>query len=89
LTSLSKFISAEQKSSLQFLESSNDQVHPDGNVECRGVDASEEAIGDVSNVVRLNAPSALQGVAHIEIHLHVASRGTGVDNLHNAVMAMY
>jgi hypothetical protein len=89
LTSLCKVVSAEHKSSLQFLESLNDRVRAEGNVECRGVDASEEAIGDVSNVIQLNAPSALQGVAHIEIHLHVASRGTGVVNFHNAVMAMY
>jgi hypothetical protein len=38
------------------LELSNDQDHADGNVERRGIDASEEAIGDDSNVIGLNAP---------------------------------
>jgi hypothetical protein len=47
-----KFLSANQESSLQVLESFNDQDHTDGNVECRGIDVSEEAIGDDSNVIR-------------------------------------
>jgi hypothetical protein len=47
-------VSATQTSSLQVvLESSNDQDHADGNVECRGTDASKEA-GDDSNVNCLN-----------------------------------
>jgi hypothetical protein len=49
-TSVCNFRSAEQISSLQmFLESSNDQDHADGNVECRGTGASREAAGDDSN----------------------------------------
>jgi hypothetical protein len=47
--SVGKFLSADQKSSMQVLESSNDQDHADGNVECRGIDASGENIGDDSN----------------------------------------
>jgi hypothetical protein len=76
-------------SSMQVLESSNDQNHADGKVESRGIDASKEAIGDDSRVVRLHAPRASHGVAQVAIHSQVASQGTGVVNVHNADMAMY
>jgi hypothetical protein len=40
------------------LESANDQEHADGNVECRGTDASGETVGDGipsgCNGIRLN-----------------------------------
>jgi hypothetical protein len=37
------------------LESSNDQDHPDGNVECRDTEASKEAVVDDSNITCLDA----------------------------------
>jgi hypothetical protein len=58
-TSVCKFLSAEQKSSVQLLESSNNQEHADGNVQRRGIDDSEEAIGGDSHVICLNAPVAM------------------------------
>jgi hypothetical protein len=62
-----KFLSAEQKSSMQVLESSNDQDHADGNVERCGIDRLEEAIGD-GKVICLNSPCASHGVAQVAIH---------------------
>jgi hypothetical protein len=50
-TFVCKFRSVEKKPSLQVLDSSNDQDHAEGNVECPGIDASEEAVGDRSNVI--------------------------------------
>jgi hypothetical protein len=74
---------------LQVLESSSDQDHADGNVKCRGIDASEEAVGDDSNVICFSASCASAGVAQVTIHSQVAYQGTGVLNVHNADMAMY
>jgi hypothetical protein len=78
----------EQKSSLQVLESPNDQHHADGNVECRCIVASEQATGDDSNVICSNASLALHGVAQVATHSQVASQGTGVINVHDAEAAM-
>jgi hypothetical protein len=39
-TSVYEFLTDEQKSSVQVLESSNDQDHADVNVTCRSIDAS-------------------------------------------------
>jgi hypothetical protein len=69
-------LSAEQKLSLQVLESSKDQDHGDGNVECSGIGNPEEAIGDDNNVTYLNAPSVPHGVAKVMITSQVASQGT-------------
>jgi hypothetical protein len=49
--SVCQFLSAEQKSSLQVLESSNSQDHADGNDECRGIGAPEKAIGAPENAI--------------------------------------
>jgi hypothetical protein len=49
--------------------------HADGNVKCCGIDASEEAIGDDSNAICLNAPHASHGVAQAAIHSQLAPRG--------------
>jgi hypothetical protein len=52
--------------------------HADGNVQCRGIDASDEAIGDDSNAICLNASHASHashGVAQAAIHSHVVPRG--------------
>jgi hypothetical protein len=49
-TSGRKHSGAEQKSSLQLLESSNDQDHAHCKVECPAIDASGEATGEDSNV---------------------------------------
>jgi hypothetical protein len=83
--SVCKFSSAGQKSSMQPLESSNDQDQANGNVERRGIDASEEAIGDGSDELCLNAPRASQ----VANNSQVASQGTGVMNVQTATMAMY
>jgi hypothetical protein len=46
------FVSTEKTSSLQVvLEPSNDQDHAEGNGECRGTDASREAVGDDSTLI--------------------------------------
>jgi hypothetical protein len=74
---------------LQVLGSSNDRHHADGNVECSGIDASEEANGGDSKLIRLKAPRALHGVAQVAATLQVASQGTGVVNVHNVDMALY
>jgi hypothetical protein len=71
------------------LESSSDQGHADGNVERHGIDASEEATRDASNVICFNAPQVSYGVAQSSIHSQVASQETGVVNVHNADLAMY
>jgi hypothetical protein len=63
--------------------------HADGNVECRGIDASEEAAGDDINVMCLSVPHALPAVAQAPIHSPVASQGTGVVRAHNVDMAMH
>jgi hypothetical protein len=88
-TPFCKILSAEQKSSMQVLESSIDEDHAVGDVERRGIDASEEAIGNDSNVMRVNAPRASHGVAHVAIHTQVASQETVVINVQNADMALY
>jgi hypothetical protein len=64
-TSVYKFLSDEQESSVQVLESSNDQDHADANVACRSIDASEEAIGDDSIFLCLNAPCKSCVVAQV------------------------
>jgi hypothetical protein len=47
-TSLCNFRSSEQTLSFQVvLESSIDQDHADGNVECRGTNASGDSVGDI------------------------------------------
>jgi hypothetical protein len=66
-----------------------DLDHADGNVERCSIDAWEEAIGDDSNVICLDAPLASHGVAQFPIHSRVASQGTGLVNVHNADMAVY
>jgi hypothetical protein len=78
----------EQKSSLQVLESPNDQHHADGNVECRCIVDSEEAASDDSDVICSNASLALHGVAQAVTHSQVASQGTGVINVHDSEVAM-
>jgi hypothetical protein len=75
-TSVGKFLRAEQKSSMQVLESSNNYDHADGNVERRGIGAPREGIGDDSNVGCLNAPHASHAVAQVAFHSHVASHVT-------------
>jgi hypothetical protein len=77
------------KSSLQVLESPNDQHHADGSVECCCIDASKEPIGDDSNATCLNASHTSRGVALVLIHPQVASQGTGVVNIYDADKAMY
>jgi hypothetical protein len=62
------FVNAEQKSSMQFLESLTDQEHADEKVECGGTDASEEAIGDVGFNVS-------HGVAQVAILSQVSCWG--------------
>jgi hypothetical protein len=54
--SVSEFLIAEHKSSMQVLGASIDLDHADGSVECCGVDAFKESIGDESSVICLNAP---------------------------------
>jgi hypothetical protein len=52
------------------------QDHADGNPECcRGIDASEEAIGGDSNLICLNAA---HGVAQVAIYSQVASQGNSM-----------
>jgi hypothetical protein len=58
--------------------------HADENVECHSIGASEEAVGDASHVICSNASHASHGQARIAIHSQVASKGTGVVNVHNA-----
>jgi hypothetical protein len=70
-------------------KSLNNQDYADGNVECRGIDASEEAIGVDINVVCWNAPRASPDVAQVAIHLQVAFQGTGVCNVYNTDMAKF
>jgi hypothetical protein len=50
-SSVCEVLSAQQKSSMQAVESSNDQDHAEGNVEHRSIDAFEEVIGNDSNVI--------------------------------------
>jgi hypothetical protein len=50
-SSVCEVLSAQQKSSMQVVESSNDQDHAEGNVEHCSIDAFEEVIGDDSNVI--------------------------------------
>jgi hypothetical protein len=88
-TSVYKFVSAEQTSSLQVvLGPSSDLDHADGNVDCRSSAASGEAGGDDSNAICLNAPRASLGVAPAAFHSLVASQGTGVVHIHTADMAI-
>jgi hypothetical protein len=82
-TSVCVLLSAAQKSSMQVLESSNDPAHADGNIERGSIDASEEANGDISNVIGLNAPRSPHGEAQVVVHSQVASEGTGAVNIHN------
>jgi hypothetical protein len=58
-------------------------------VECRGIVASKEAVGNDSIVICLNAPCAAHGVAQVTIHSQVASQGTEVVMVHNADTVMY
>jgi hypothetical protein len=94
LTFVCKYVSAERTLSLQVvLESSNDRDHADGNFECCGTDASEEAFGDDNNIICLNGSRVSQcdshGVAQVAIHSQVASQGAGIVEVYNnAVMAM-
>lgn len=87
-TSVSKIISAEQKCSLQVLESSNNQDHADGRVEGRDTDASEKAIGSESNVACLHASNESH-VAQVAIRSQDASQGTVVFNALSADLAMH
>jgi hypothetical protein len=85
---------AEQKSSAQGVQSSNDQDHADGDVEDRSLDASKEAIGNDGNVICVKPPRVSHGVTRFAIHLQVASRGTasqgiGAGNVYKADMAMH
>jgi hypothetical protein len=87
--SVCEFLSAVQTSSVQTaLESSSDTGHADGHVERRGIDASEEATRDASNVICCNAPRASHRAAQASIHSQVASQETGVVNVRHADMAM-
>jgi hypothetical protein len=72
-----QFLIAEQKSSSQVLESSNNQDHADGNDECCGIGAPEKAIGVDGNVICLNATRTSHRVAQVAIHSQVASQGGG------------
>jgi hypothetical protein len=83
-----KIVSAKQKSSLQVVESSTVKIMQ-VDVKCRGIVASKEVVGDVSNVICLNAPRAAHGVAQVTIHSQVASQGTEVVMVHNADKVMY
>jgi hypothetical protein len=78
---------AEQKSSLQLLEFSHDEDHSDGNVECRGVGASEGGLRWRQQRTCLKGARASQGATQVPIHSQVASHGTGVVNVHIADMA--
>jgi hypothetical protein len=44
-----------------------------------GIDASEEAIGDDSNAIWLNALRATHGVAQVAIHSQVAFNSRGLE----------
>jgi hypothetical protein len=70
---------------MQSLESSNGQDQANENVERRGIDASEEAIGDGGDELCLNASRASQ----VANNSQVASQRTGVMNVHTASMEMY
>jgi hypothetical protein len=72
-----KLLSAEQKSSFQILESSNDQDHADGNFERLSIVAFLEAFGDDSNLICSHDPHASHGVTQDAIHSHIASQGIG------------
>jgi hypothetical protein len=65
------------------LELSNDQDHADGNVERHGIDASEEAIGDDSNVIRLKCSTGATWCSTSH-YSPVACQGIGAVNVHNA-----
>jgi predicted carbohydrate-binding protein with CBM5 and CBM33 domain len=79
-----------QTSSLQVvLESSNDQDHAHGNVECLGADASGVALGDDSNEICLDGSCASHGLAQVAIDSKVASQGTAAVRVHDSDMAMY
>jgi hypothetical protein len=74
-----ELLRAEQTSSFWVVwESSNDQDHADGNVECRCTAASGEVIGNDMNAICLSASRASHVVAHVVIHSQVASQGTGI-----------
>jgi hypothetical protein len=47
-----------------------------------------QAVGSDSNVICLNGSCASYCVAKVAIHKEVASKGTGVFNVHNVDMAM-
>jgi hypothetical protein len=73
---------------MAYIAASNDQDHAHGKIEWRGIDASKHAVGDDSNVIRLNASHASHGEAQVTIHLQVASQGAGVVNVHSSDMVM-
>jgi hypothetical protein len=74
-----QFSSAEQTSSLQVvMEASNDQDHADGNLACRDIDASTDAVCDASNADCLNGSRVSHGVAQAAIHSQVASQRAGL-----------
>jgi hypothetical protein len=54
-------------------------------VECRSIDASEDASGDDSDALCLDASLVSHGAAQVVIH----SQGIEVVNADNADMAMY
>lgn len=84
--SIRKLLSAEQKSSMQVLESSHDQDHAGWVVERRGVDASIEAICDDGDLICLNLPLVSHDVSRVTIHSPVVSHGTGMVRAHYADM---
>jgi hypothetical protein len=66
---------------MQVLESPNDEDHADGNVESRGIDASEEAIGEESNVVSVfHVHHMVKHKKRISLRLHTRGLEQGCAN---------